>query len=84
MFMGRVAEEKNIDFLIDILRELIPKVPHLKFLIAERQGTAGKESPGPEANKSNSPCLPGYLTGQEMARFYATVDLFVFGLGGRS
>ena len=79
MFMGRVAEEKNIDFLIDVFRELIPKVPHLKFLIAGAGPAKERlEKKVQDLKLTDTVCFPGYLTGEKWRDCYAGVDLFVF------
>lgn len=33
LFVGRLAKEKNIIYLIDVMKEIIPKCPHMKLLI---------------------------------------------------
>ena len=33
IFIGRLAQEKNVVFLLDVLKDLLPKLPNLKLLI---------------------------------------------------
>lgn len=33
IFIGRLAQEKNVVYLLDVMKELMPKYPHLKLLI---------------------------------------------------
>ncbi len=33
IFIGRLGKEKNVVFLLEVMRDLVPKLPHLKLLI---------------------------------------------------
>lgn len=33
IFIGRLAQEKNVVFLLNVIKELVPKIPNLKLLI---------------------------------------------------
>jgi glycosyltransferase involved in cell wall biosynthesis len=79
MFMGRVAEEKNIDFLLDVHQELLREVPNLKFVIAGAgPAKARLEKKVLDQKLNDSVLFPGYLVGEEWRNCYAGVDLFIF------
>ena len=79
LFMGRVAEEKNIDFLLKVLKGLKPEIPQLQFLIAG-EGPAKKrlEKLVVEMGLSDSVHFAGYLSKEDWRDCYAGSDLFVF------
>lgn len=79
LFMGRVAEEKNIDFLLKVVDRLKNKVPHLKFLIAG-EGAAKKrlEKMVDELQLQDVVHFAGYLSKEDWRDCYAGSDLFVF------
>jgi len=79
LFMGRVAEEKNIDFLMRVVHRLKPKVPHLQFLIAG-EGAAKKhlEKMRVDLGMESYVHFAGYLSKEDWRDCYAGSDLFVF------
>lgn len=79
LFMGRVAEEKNIDFLMRVAHRLKPKVPNLQFLIAG-EGAAKKhlEKMTVDMNMQDYVHFAGYLSKDDWRDCYAGSDLFVF------
>ena len=79
LFMGRVAEEKNIDFLLKVVDRLKNKVPHLKFFIAG-EGAAKKrlEKMVDELQLQDVVHFAGYLSKEDWRDCYAGSDLFVF------
>ncbi|HTA77299.1 MAG TPA: glycosyltransferase [bacterium] len=79
LFMGRVAEEKNIDFLLKVVNRLRDKVPHLQFLIAG-EGAAKKrlEKMVEDLDLSKLVHFAGYLSKEDWRDCYAGSDLFVF------
>jgi glycosyltransferase involved in cell wall biosynthesis len=80
LFVGRVAHEKNIDFLIDAVAEARRTVPELQFLItgegpAEKALRRQAEALGIAANVQ----FMGYLDRQrELPDCYAAADAFIF------
>ncbi len=79
LFMGRVAEEKNIDFLLDVHQELLPQMPHLKFVIAGAGPSKERlEKKVHDLKLNDSVLFPGYLVGEEWRNCYSGVDLFIF------
>lgn len=79
LFMGRVAEEKNIDFLMRVVLRLKPQIPHLQFLIAG-EGAAKKhlEKMTVDLNMGDYVHFAGYLSKEDWRDCYAGSDLFVF------
>ncbi len=68
LYVGRIAAEKNLDFLVDVFKEVnginlvfVGDGPHRKDL----------------EKKGNSLFL-GFKTGEELAKIYASCDFFVF------
>jgi glycosyltransferase involved in cell wall biosynthesis len=79
LFMGRVAEEKNIDFLLRVAARLVPRVPRLKFLIAGEGGAKKRlESLVQKMGLSETVQFVGYLRREDWRDCYAGADLFVF------
>lgn len=79
LFMGRVAEEKNIDFLLKVVKSLKPRIPQLHFLIAG-EGAAKKrlEEMVAEMEMKDYVHFVGYLRREDWRDCYAGADLFVF------
>jgi glycosyltransferase involved in cell wall biosynthesis len=79
LFMGRVAEEKNIDFLMRVVHRLKPRIPHLQFLIAG-EGAAKKnlEKMTTDLGMEGYVHFAGYLSKEDWRDCYAGSDLFVF------
>jgi phosphatidylinositol alpha 1,6-mannosyltransferase len=73
-YVGRLSPEKNVRMLPELERALIQLgVPEYRFLIV---GDGG-ERPWLAAHMQSCE-LPGMLLGQELARAYARMDVFVF------
>jgi glycosyltransferase involved in cell wall biosynthesis len=79
LFMGRVAEEKNIDFLLKVVHRLKPEIPTLHFLIAG-EGAAKKrlEKMVADLGMGSYVHFAGYLRREDWRDCYAGSDLFVF------
>lgn len=72
-FVSRLVKEKNTDLLVDVLQQLAAKKIGFKTLIVGR---------GPEEQHLRD-ILPtaiftGFLSGEELARAYASSDIFFF------
>ncbi|HJT23260.1 MAG TPA: glycosyltransferase, partial [bacterium] len=79
LFMGRVAEEKNIDFLMRVVHRLKPKLPNLQFLIAgEGAAKRGLEKMTETLGMESYVHFAGYLSKEDWRDCYAGSDLFVF------
>jgi phosphatidylinositol alpha 1,6-mannosyltransferase len=74
-YAGRLTPEKNIRFLVEIERALIGRGrSDYRFLIVGD----GYERPWLERHLTGRAHFTGMLTGEELARAYANMDLFVF------
>ncbi len=79
LFMGRVAKEKNIDFLLKVFEGLNNKVTHLRLLIAGE---------GPDKKRlmnlvqkmklEKKVFFVGYLRDEDWKDCYAAADIFIF------
>lgn len=79
LFMGRVAEEKNIDFLMRVVHRLKPRLPNLQFLIAgEGAAKKGLEKMADSLGMNDYVHFAGYLSKEDWRDCYAGSDLFVF------
>jgi glycosyltransferase involved in cell wall biosynthesis len=79
LFMGRVAEEKNIDFLFRIVERLRSRVPGLKLLVAGEGGAKKRlEALAGTMGLSDIVQFVGYLRREDWRDCYAGADLFVF------
>lgn len=79
LFMGRVAEEKNIDFLMRVVHRLKPRIPNLQFLIAgEGAAKKGLEKMADDMGMEGYVHFAGYLSKEDWRDCYAGADLFVF------
>lgn len=79
LFMGRVAEEKNLDFLLRIAARLRRELPDLKLLFAG-EGAAKprlKQRVG-QMGLTDTVMFLGYLDGADWRDCYAAADVFVF------
>jgi glycosyltransferase involved in cell wall biosynthesis len=73
-FVGRLQAEKNVRFLVDLERALLGAgVRNFRFLIV---GDGG-EKEWLQQNLQHAE-FPGVLKGEELARAYANMDVFVF------
>ncbi len=73
-FVGRVTPEKNVRFLVQIERALeAAGLTDFKFLVVGD----GSEREWLQANLKHGE-FPGVLRGEDLARAYANMDLFVF------
>lgn len=79
LFMGRVAEEKNIDFILKTVHRLKPRIPNLHFLIAG-EGPAKKrlEKMAADLGMQAYVHFVGYLRREDWRDCYAGADLFAF------
>lgn len=77
---GRLAPEKNIQFLIDVFSQVLKKSPETHFLIVgdgpSRITFENKLKQIPES--SGKVHFTGYLTGERLADAYAAMNFFAF------
>jgi glycosyltransferase involved in cell wall biosynthesis len=73
LFVGRVSKEKDLDILVQAFRTLRQEnVPVELSVVGHGPYSAALAEIMPEA------CYTGYLNGTELARAYASSDIFVF------
>ena len=73
LFVGRVSKEKDLDILVHAFRNLRREgVPVQLSIVGYGPYSAALAEMMPEA------CFTGYLNGTELARAYASSDIFVF------
>jgi glycosyltransferase involved in cell wall biosynthesis len=79
-YIGRVAHEKNIDFLIDVFREVRLRAPQVMLLIAgEGPARAGLTARVQAEGLTDDVYFAGYLDRQTtLLDCYAAGDVFVF------
>lgn len=79
LFMGRVAPEKNIPFLFEVLKQILPWRPNTKLLIAGK-GPAEEEVKDICHNEGldDHVLYMGYFEPQDWVNCYAAADLFTF------
>lgn len=76
LYVGRVAREKGIDDAIDAMRLLqaLPDAPPCRLLVVGD----GPHLAGCRARAGDTVTFLGHRSGEELARLYASADLFVF------
>ncbi len=73
LFVGRISKEKDLDILVQSFRQLREeKVPVQLSIVGHGPFSKELAEMLPEA------CYTGYLTGTELAKAYASSDVFVF------
>ncbi|MBA3831019.1 MAG: glycosyltransferase [Chthoniobacterales bacterium] len=73
LYVGRISKEKDLDVLVQAFRELRgANVPVQLSIVGHGPYSKALEEQLPEA------CFTGYLTGETLARAYASADIFVF------
>ena len=77
LFVGRLAEEKNIEFLINSQKELLKKHNNIKLLIVGDGPDKEKyEKLSKELNISDSVIFTGKASWEEMPYYYQLADVF--------
>jgi len=79
LYAGRLAEEKNIDFIFGAFRRVLGCIPNCRLMIAG-EGPSRKrlEDLAQEMGISLRVNFLGYIQGDELRDCYAAADLFVF------
>lgn len=73
LYVGRISKEKNLDVLVQAFRSLRrEEVPVQLSFVGHGPYTETLVEQLPEA------CFTGYLTGEALAKAYASADIFVF------
>jgi len=78
IFVGRIAEEKNIPFLLKNMKSIIKKCPNSKLLIVGDGPDIDKYKKYTEKNKlSNSITFAGKVRWENIPKYYLMSDIFV-------
>jgi glycosyltransferase involved in cell wall biosynthesis len=80
LFLGRVAHEKNIGFLLKVVAQVSKQIPNILFLIAgEGPAKASLEHDVAELGISKNVKFIGYLDrNAELNSCYRSADIFIF------
>lgn len=80
LFVGRVAFEKNIGFLLEVLQSVRQQIPEVLFLVAgEGPARIGLEQSAHKMGLSHNVKFLGYLDrNTELNNCYRSADIFVF------
>ena len=79
LYAGRIAREKNIDFLFDVLKRIIPAVPDVLLLLAgDGPYRSSLERKARQEGLSHHVLFAGYLNRKQIAYAYGLADAFVF------
>jgi glycosyltransferase involved in cell wall biosynthesis len=75
LYVGRVSKEKNLPVLVEVMRELARLAPKARLVVV---------GDGPYLAEMRAACeglsvtFTGFLAGEDLARAYASSDLFLF------
>jgi glycosyltransferase involved in cell wall biosynthesis len=77
--VGRLAAEKNLDYLAQAMRLYLADHPDSTFLVVGAGESAGSIKRSlRQAEEAGQLVMPGCLTGQQLADAYAAMDVFTF------
>lgn len=77
--LGRVSQEKNLDYLIDVVIRVLKARPASRFLlVGDGDRLAAAIARFHEQSLSDRLVTPGVLAGSEIVDAYAAMDVFVF------
>jgi glycosyltransferase involved in cell wall biosynthesis len=77
LFVGRLAPEKDLNILKEMIDKLPPSLSENVHWLIVGDGPCRRDVEQWETEYNHVTCA-GYLSGDELARVYATADLFVF------
>jgi glycosyltransferase involved in cell wall biosynthesis len=75
LYVGRLASEKNLQLALEAFDAIRVKVPNAKFVVV---GSGPLESWLRKRPADSGVLLVGTKTGTELARYYASADIFLF------
>lgn len=79
LYVGRIGAEKNIGFLIDVVRKIVPIIPGVVLLIVgDGPHRAELEKIVRERNLAQHVVFAGYIRREKLIDIYARSDVFVF------
>jgi glycosyltransferase involved in cell wall biosynthesis/predicted metal-dependent phosphoesterase TrpH len=74
LYVGRITREKGADLLADAFLQARRRDPRLRLVLVG----GGPEEPRLRERVGEHACFRGWLAGDELARAYASADLFLF------
>lgn len=78
VFVGRLAEEKNVDFLIDVEKEIVKKYPNIKLMIIGDGPDKPKyEKLAKRHHIEEKVIFTGKVPWEEIPAYYQLADLFL-------
>ena len=78
-FVGRLVNEKGVHVLLDAVPKVLSRCYNAKFIIAGKGPELDNlKRRAQDMNISNKVLLPGYLSEEELMKFYKCVDIAVF------
>jgi len=75
LYVGRLAREKNLELLVESLKELNSIYQEKIELVITGDGPLREQL---EADSPANVTFTGYLSGEELSQIYATADIFTF------
>ncbi|MFP4531903.1 MAG: glycosyltransferase [Desulfobacterales bacterium] len=75
LYVGRISREKNLEILVQAFRQIEKQVPNVRLILVG-DGPYRKEME--KELKGSRAMFTGELTGEALARAYASSDVFVF------
>jgi glycosyltransferase involved in cell wall biosynthesis len=79
LFVGRIAREKNLEFLLDLAPEIIKKHPDLVFLmVGNGPDLYELQEQGERLGIADQVIFTGYLDREDVALIYGMSHIFVF------
>ena len=78
LFLGRVTFQKGPDYFVEAAAKVIPHVPDAKFILAGSGDMLGRMIERvAELGLCKNFSFPGFVTGEELRKVYASADLYV-------
>ena len=79
LFVGRVTDEKNVSFLVQVLPRVVAKVPDaVLVLVGDGPGRAHVERLAERLGLSDRVVVTGYLPRTELRHAFASAEIFAF------
>ena len=77
--VGRVAQEKNLEFLVDVVARLVPQLPNLAWLlVGDGPALPAIRRKVARLGLENHVVMPGYIARDKVKFAYGLADIFVF------
>ncbi len=75
LYVGRISKEKSLPVLVDVFKEISHAVEHVSLVVA---GDGPYLTEMKNQLQATRTYFTGYLTGESLAKVYASCDLFIF------